>query len=89
MKVVYIKSRDVFGIVKQHPLAGEYIYYVTLAPGVGMKLTSPGDVVDMSNFIEDANNWKREEIDTIMMIYPEFERSLLETSAKFAKIAGK
>lgn len=75
-------------MVRENSPISEYIHYRSLCYGMGNKLVSAADVVDLTEYVLDPYDWKDAEISAILMVMPEFNRESLEAAARFAKIAG-
>ncbi len=88
MKVIYIKSREIFGLVREGSPSSDYIHYRSLTFGLGRRICSENDIVDITSFIKNPNFWQNHEIEMINMIMPEFSKETLTFAAKYAKLAG-
>lgn len=88
MKVVYIKSRNLFGVVKENSPVGSYIHYMELKSGFRSRISLPDDILCLDDYINNPRSWGYEEINMICMLYPEFNRDAVERAAKLAKVAG-
>lgn len=89
MKVIYIKSREIFGLVREGSPSSDYIHYRPLQGGLGrsFRVCSENDVLDLTAYIKDPTKWQQSEIEMINMIIPELSVESMHTAAKFAKIA--
>ncbi len=88
MKVIYVKSREVYGIVREGSPLSDYIHYRALCYGLGCKICSKNDIIDLTDYINNPNNWQEHEMSMISMVIPELSQEDMLVAARFAKVAG-